>query len=63
MTNNSFSEGTISIIDASGRNVYKDILKGSSDKIEIDMKTLPSGIYMLNINLDGLIAQRKFIIE
>jgi hypothetical protein len=44
-----------SFFDIAGRRVAGAPLNGSSDKVEIDVKHLPSGLYLYRVTEDGLI--------
>ncbi len=61
---NSFGASEIEIIDASGKVVVKDNLKQASEGAQtVDISTLAKGYYMIRMNTDSGVIQRKLIIE
>ncbi|QQR85252.1 MAG: T9SS type A sorting domain-containing protein [Flavobacteriales bacterium] len=56
-----FEQGVIEVWAADGRLVDRKPLLGSPAGVEVDVRTLPVGLYMASLTMDGLrVAETKF---
>ena len=62
LKNDQLSYNNISIINSLGQ-VVKTQKSNSETDVNIDVKDLPSGLYLLNINSDSSTSVKKLIIE
>jgi len=56
---NNMNIKSVEIFDSSGNNISSSLIKGKNNKV--DIKHLPTGIYILKIDVNGEYVTRKFI--
>ena len=60
VVNSNIQEGSITLFDIN-RNEIKTVLIDDENFVEIDLKTLPNGIYILRVIRDGIPSNHKIV--